>query len=89
MTLETLFDTSTSTPVSWARYTATGSESKGPPQFTKMEIVKQEGKTGITHSGEHVPAWVTLVNEKLEMAIKKAAYKHMMPEEEVGKIIYS
>jgi hypothetical protein len=29
---------------------------------------------------------VTLVNEKLELAIKKAAYKCMIPEEEVRKI---
>jgi hypothetical protein len=54
-----------------------------------METIRQEGKNGITHNGEHVPAWVTLVNEKLEMAIKKAAFKYMLPEEEVRKIVYS
>ncbi len=52
-----------------------------------METEKQEGKTGITHNGENVPAWVTLVNEKLEMAIKKAAYKYMLSEEDVRKIV--
>jgi hypothetical protein len=59
------------------------------PQFEKIESIKQEGKTGITHNGENVPAWVMLANEKLEMAIKKAAYKYMIPEEEVRRIIYS
>lgn len=54
-----------------------------------METVKQEAKTGITHNNENVPAWVTLVNDKLEMAIKKAAYKYMLPEEEVRRIVYS
>lgn len=54
-----------------------------------METIKQEAKTGITHNGEQVPAWVALVNDRLEMAIKKAAYKYMLPEEEVRKIVYS
>jgi hypothetical protein len=31
---------------------------------------------------------VAPVNEELEMAIKKAAYKYMMTEEEVRKIVY-
>jgi hypothetical protein len=54
-----------------------------------METIKQEAKNGITHNGENVPTWVTLVNDKLEMAIKKAAYKYMLPEEEVRRIVYS
>lgn len=54
-----------------------------------METVKQEAKSGITHNDERLPPWVALINDKLEMAIKKAAYKYMMPEEEVRKIIYS
>lgn len=54
-----------------------------------METIKQGGKTGITHNGENVPAWVMLVSEKLEMAIKKAAYKYMIAEEEVRRTIYS
>jgi hypothetical protein len=54
-----------------------------------METVNQEAKNGITHNNENVPALVTLVNEKLEMAIKRAAYKYMMTEEEMRRIIYS
>lgn len=58
------------------------------PSLQKMETAKQEAKNEITHN-EQLPAWVTLVNEKLELAIKKAAYKYMMTEEEVRKIVYS
>jgi hypothetical protein len=54
-----------------------------------METTKQEAKNGITYNNENVPAWVTLVNDKLEVAIKKAAYKYMMTEEEVRRIVYS
>jgi len=54
-------------------------EDTPPLSLEKMETIKQEGKTGITHNGENVPACVTLVNEKLEMAIKKVVYKYMIP----------
>lgn len=54
-----------------------------------MQPVKHETKNENTHNNENVPAWVTMVNEKLETAIKKAAYKYMIPEEEVRRIILS
>jgi len=54
-----------------------------------METVKQEGKSWITHNDERLLPWVALINEKLDLAIKKAAYKYMLPEEKVRKIVYS
>lgn len=54
----------------------------------KLKLLKPL-KNKITNNNENVLAWVTLVNEKLELAIKKAAYKYMMTEEEVRKIVYS
>ena len=44
-----------------------------PPSVYKKWKPKQEAKNGITHNNENVPASVNLVNERLEMAIKKGA----------------
>jgi hypothetical protein len=54
-----------------------------------MEPLQNAAKTGFMHNIEQVPAWVVLVNEKLQVAIKKAAHKYMMTKEEMRGIVYS